>query len=146
MPEKIPQTYANHIKSVPLYHFVILPILLGNFFWMLFRTITLFSVDGVINTMVALVLIALCFLIRIFPLGAQDRVIRLEERLRMHSLLVDDLKSRINEFTTSQLVALRFAGDEELSQLARRVIEGDISDQKSIKLAITNWRSDHQRL
>ncbi len=79
-------------------------------------------------------------------IGVQDRVIRLEERLRMHQLFHDDMVGRINEFTTSQLIALRFASDEELPGLARKVLTEDITDQKVIKQLIRNWRADHQRV
>jgi hypothetical protein len=72
-------------------------------------------------------------------------VIRLEERLRMRSLLPADLQPRINDFTVQQLVALRFASDDELPGLARKVIDGKIEDQKAIKRMVTNWRADCQR-
>jgi hypothetical protein len=78
-------------------------------------------------------------------LTVQDRVIRLEERLRMRSLLPADLQPRINDFTVQQLVALRFASDDELPGLARKVIDGKIEDQKAIKRMVTNWRADCQR-
>ncbi len=73
-------------------------------------------------------------------------MIRLEERLRMEEVLPEDLKGRIGEFTTEQLIALRFASDEELPELARRVLDEGISDRKDIKKAVTSWRADHQRI
>ncbi len=79
-------------------------------------------------------------------IGVQDRLIRLEERLRMKQLFHDDMVGRIPEFTTSQLIALRFASDEELPNLARKVLTEDISDQKAIKQLVQNWRADHQRV
>ena len=78
--------------------------------------------------------------------GVQDRVIRLEERLRMHQLFDDDMAGQISGFTTSQLIALRFASDEELPGLARKVLTENITDQKVIKQLIRNWRADHQRV
>ena len=78
--------------------------------------------------------------------GVQDRVIRLEERLRMHQLFDDDMAGQISEFTTSQLIALRFASDEELPGLARKVLTENITDQKVIKQLIRNWRADPQRV
>jgi hypothetical protein len=83
---------------------------------------------------------------RVFPLGVQDRVIRLEEQLRMQRLLPEDLKARIPEFTANQLVGLRFASDQDLPGLARRVLDEGITDRKVIKQAIKNWRADHQRI
>ncbi|MDE0806695.1 MAG: DUF6526 family protein [Longimicrobiales bacterium] len=79
-------------------------------------------------------------------IGVQDRVIRLEERLRMQQLFHDDMANRIPEFTTRQLIALRFASDEELPDLARKVLAENISDQKVIKQLVQNWRADHQRV
>lgn len=83
---------------------------------------------------------------RAFPIGVQDRVIRLEERLRMERLLPADLKPRIGDFSTDQLIALRFASDAELPDLARRVLEEDMTDRDAIKRAVKGWRPDHQRI
>ena len=94
--------------------------------------------------MVAFVMTALYA--RLFALGVQDRVIRLEERLRMAEVLPEDLRSRIDEITTEQIIGLRFAPDEELPDLVRRVLDEGISDRKTIKQAVKNWRADHQRI
>ena len=97
MAEKMPQTFENHTRFVPLYHFVAGPIFLINLLWAVYRLITAFSLESVIGTAIALALVFLFFFVRVFALGAQDRVIRLEERLRMQGVLADDLKPRINE-------------------------------------------------
>ena len=83
---------------------------------------------------------------RLFPLGVQDRVIRLEEQMRLARLLPDDLRDRVGDFTTNQLVGLRFAPDDELPDLARRVLDEGMSDRKAIKQAVKNWRADNQRI
>ena len=93
---------------------------------------------------VALFMIAL--FARIFALQAQDRVIRLEERMRLQTLLPNELKPRIHDFTMDQLAALRFASDSELPNLARKVLEDGIDDRKTIKQLIVTWRADYQRL
>ena len=145
MSEKRPQTYANHAKLVPLFHYVALPLLLINLILGLaglLDGITLESLNR-IGTGVVMVLTAL--FARVFALKAQDRVIRLEERLRMARLLPDDLQPRIDEVSTAQCVALRFASDEELPDLVRRALD-EKADQKTIKQAIKNWRPDHQRV
>ncbi|MEJ2203706.1 MAG: DUF6526 family protein [Gemmatimonadota bacterium] len=94
--------------------------------------------------MTALILVS--YYARTFALGVQDRLIRLEERLRMERLLPDDLRARIGEFSTEQLVGLRFASDDELPELARRVLAEGITDRKVIKKSVGNWRADHQRI
>ena len=146
MAEPTPQTYQNHTRWVPGYHFLLMPILVLNLGWSLYRLVTSFSFETVVGLLLAFGL-ALGFLFaRVFALAAQDRVIRLEERLRMQTLLPDDLKPRINEFTTSQLIALRFASDAELPALARRVLDEKIAERKPIKEAIETWRPDYQRV
>ena len=145
MAEKRPQTRENHTKMVPVYHYVVFPILVVNLLWALYRVVTGVSIDTAITAAVAFSLVALAFYARTFALGAQDRVIRLEERLRMHGLMPDELKPRIDEFTTNQLVALRFASDEELPGLGRRVLDDSIGDRKTIKEMIVSWRADYQR-
>jgi hypothetical protein len=84
--------------------------------------------------------------VRVFATGAQDRVIRLEERLRFGRLLPDDLKPRIEEFTRAQMVGLRFASDAELPDLARRVLNEDIQNREVIKKMIKEWRADDERI
>ena len=105
-----------------------------------------FSFETAWAAVVAVALILIGFFARVFALGAQDRVIRLEERLRMHGLLPDDLKPRINDFTMDQLAALRFASDDELPALARKVVDDSIGDRKTIKQMVVSWRADYQRL
>jgi len=145
MSEKRPQTYANHAKLVPLFHYVAIPLLLINLLLALAGLLDGITVETLnrIGTGIAMVLTAL--FARVFALKAQDRVIRLEERLRMARLLPDDLKPRIDEVTTGQCVALRFASDEELPALVGRALE-EKADQKTIKQAIRNWRPDYQRV
>jgi hypothetical protein len=80
------------------------------------------------------------------PLRAQDRIIRLEEKTRLERLLPADLRSRVSDLTSSQLIALRFAPDDEVPELTRRALSGDLKDQSDIKRAIKNWRADHLRV
>lgn len=146
MAEKRTQTRENHTKFVPLYHYVAFPILMVNLLWALYRVVTGVSIDTAIAAAVAFSLVVMALFARTFALSAQDRVIRLEERLRMHGLMPDELKSRIDEFTTDQLVALRFASDEELPGLGRKVLDDGIGNRKTIKEMIVSWRADYQRL
>ena len=145
MADKTLQTYANHARIVPLFHYVTLPLLLINLLariYIVFQGVTLQSVLGLV---VGFALMTVAVFSRVNALKAQDRVIRLEERIRMERLLPDDLKARINDVTTAQTVALRFASDDELPELVRKALD-ESADQKSIKQAIQNWRPDYQRV
>ena len=140
------QSFEHHAKMVPAFHYVGFPILLVLLVWTVVRVARAPSVDSLMAFLLLVVLILAFFFARIFALGVQDRVIRLEERLRMERLLPDDLKGRIMEFTTEQLIGLRFASDEELPELARRVLDEGMKDRKSVKRAVANWKADHQRI
>jgi hypothetical protein len=140
------QNFANHTKWVPTYHFFVVPVMVLNFMQAIVRLVHHgFSWDGLVGVLTALALLLFVFLARIFALRVQDRAIRLEERLRMNQLLPDDLKPRIAEFTTTQLVGLRFASDQELPALARQVLNDKITDLKTIKRSVKQWRSDYLR-
>ncbi len=145
MSEKRPQTYANHVKWVPLFHYVAMPLLGINLVLALVGLLDGFTIETLNRVGVAVGLVLALLFARVNALKAQDRVIRLEERLRMARLLPDDLKPHIDEVSTAQCVALRFAGDEELPALVRRALD-EKADQKTIKQAIKNWRPDYQRV
>ncbi len=145
MSEERPQTYANHVKWVPLFHYVALPLLGINLVLALVGLLDGITVETLNRVGAAVGLMLALLFARVSALKAQDRVIRLEERLRMERLLPDDLKPRIDEVSTAQLVALRFAGDDELAGLVRRALD-EKADQKTIKQAIENWRPDYQRV
>ena len=139
------QTYENHSRTVPLYHQVAFPILALNLLYGVYRAVRSLSLETAIGTLVAVALLILFFYARIFALTVQDRVIRLEMTLRMERLLPADLRGRVHEFSPGQLVALRFAGDEELAELARKVLGENLQDKKAIKRMIKNWRPDTLR-
>ncbi len=145
MAEK-PQSYEHHAKMVPGYHYVATLLLMVPTLYFAYRAATDFNLDRLMLVLFAVGVLVLGFYVRAFPLGVQDRVIRLEERLRMQELLPEELKPRIAEFTMEQLIGLRFASDEELPELARRVLDEGIADGKSIKRAIRHWRADHARI
>ena len=116
-----------------------------NLGWSLYRVAHAFSVEAVISLLLAVAFILLALYARIFALTVQDRVIRLEMRLRMLQLFPAEMQSRIPEFTVNQLVALRFASDAELPVLAGKVLEGKLDDRKAIKKMIQNWQPDFLR-
>ncbi len=140
-----PQNFANHRKFVRGFHYVALPILMINLVYSGFVTVTSFSVDSVIALFVAFALVMIGLYARLFALGAQDRVIRLEEQLRLRALLPDQTGT-IDQLTTGQLIGLRFASDGEVGELVAAVSTEGIEKADEIKKRVTNWRADHQRL
>ncbi len=140
-----PQNFANHRKFVRGFHYVALPILMVNLVYSGFVTVTSFSVDSVIALFVAFALVMIGLYARLFALGAQDRVIRLEERMRLRALLPDQAGT-IDQLTTRQLIGLRFASDGEVGELVAAVATEGIEKADEIKKRVTNWRADHQRL
>ncbi|MBM4183151.1 MAG: hypothetical protein FJ207_02885 [Gemmatimonadetes bacterium] len=140
------QSFEHHAKFVPAYHYWMTALLVLPTLWFGFRAASDFSVDRLVFALFAVGVVLAGFLLRFFPLGVQDRLIRLEERLRMERILPPDLRARIPELTTSQLVGLRFASDEELAELVRRVLDQGMTDRKQIKRAVRSWRADHQRI
>ncbi len=140
------QDFKNHQKFVPAFHYVALPLLLVNLIYSGYVTVTSFSLDSVMGLLLAIAVMIIALLARLFALGAQDRVIRLEERLRLYEVLPPDQKHNVDELSTGQLIALRFASDGEVAALVATVRSEGIKDQKEIKKRVTNWRADHQRL
>ena len=136
------QNFENHAKFVPAFHFFILPVFLLNVLWSIYRLVHSFSVESAISLVLALAFLLLAFHARVFALTVQDRLIRLEMRLRMQQLLPQELRPRIPDFSVDQLVALRFASDAELPGLCRKVLDGKIADRKAIKKMIQDWQSD----
>ncbi len=140
------QNFANHARFVPPYHYVAFPILLVNLLYRLYWLSGGLSIDAILDVLVGVALIIVALFARVFALGAQDRVIRLEMRLRMRELLPDDLQGRINDFTPTQMVGLRFASDAELPALARKVLDENIVKATPIKQAVKDWQPDLHRV
>lgn len=140
------QDFKNHRQYVVGYHYVASFFILANLAYAVFVLITNFSASSVFGTAGAVGLALAAYYAREFPIGNQNRIIRLEERLRLSRLLPDDLKNRIESLSTEQLVALRFASDAELPELARKVIAESISSGEAIKKLIKVWRPDHHRI
>jgi hypothetical protein len=140
------QNFANHGKFFPQFHFFVVPVMTINLVWAIYRWYaTGFSWDGAERVLLAAGLAVGFLSARMMALKVQDRVIRLEERLRYERALPADLKPRIGEFTVSQLVTLRFASDAELPALARKVLDEKISERKAIKQMVKAWKPDYLR-
>jgi hypothetical protein len=139
------QTYKNHVRWLPPFHFFVLPVLLLNALnairhvWLTPTRSTGFAL------LVAVALLMLALLARAMAVTVQDRVIRLEMRLRLRECLPVDLHARINELTPKQLAALRFASDAEMADIVRDVLAGTLATQKSIKLRVKDWQGDFLR-
>ena len=140
------QRYENHARLVPGYHYVALPIFAINLVWSLIVAIRQPAAGTIIAALVAVGLVLLALYARTFALTAQNRVIRLEMRLRLRERLPADLLPRLQDFTVDQLVALRFASDAELPDLARTVLRDRITDRKAIKKMIRDWQPDQLRV
>ena len=136
------QNLENHAKFVPGYHIVTSGILVINLFWCIYSAIHSFSAQSAVSLLLAVAFLLLFFYARIFALTVQDRVIRLEMQLRLQQILPVDLRPRIPEFEVAQLIALRFASDQELPELARKVLDEKIQDRKTIKKLVKNWQPD----
>ena len=142
--EKI-QSYENHAHNVLAYNLFASSIFLINVVWSAYRAFVSFSFESVLALLLAMAFVVLCWYARVFALTVQDRVIRLEMRLRLTQLLPADLQSRVNDFTVAQLVGLRFASDQELPDLARKVVEEKLTDRKAIKQLVRHWQPDMLR-
>jgi hypothetical protein len=140
------QNYKNHARWLPPFHFFVLPVLLANVIY----SIQLMVGDPSLGTgfalLVAAALFMLALLARTQALKAQDRVIRLEMRLRLREVLPPDLHPRILELTPEHMIGLRFAGDAELPELVRQALGGTLATTKSCKEAVKDWQADHLRV
>jgi hypothetical protein len=142
---QITQTYKNHIRWLPPFHFFVLPVLLANVlnqFRHLWGSMTL----GVAwSAIVAVAIFMAALFSRVQANTVQDRVIRLEMRLRLRELLSGDLQKRINDLTPDQLVGLRFASDAEMPELVRDVLAGTLKTKTAIKKRVRDWQGDWLR-
>ena len=140
------QSFANHTRIVPLFHFFAIPALILNLLVRLYWLWPLrFSFGAIWGVIVGAALVVLVFYARLFALAVQDRVIHLEEQLRYERLLPEELRWRVDELTVNQFIALRFASDDELPALVRKVLDEKLTERKVIKRLIKNWRPDYLR-
>ncbi|MDE1163099.1 MAG: DUF6526 family protein [Acidobacteriaceae bacterium] len=146
MPQE--QSFQHHAKLDPLTHYVLVPIFFVN---MIVATVwawqhrTHHPLHNAWMIVMATALLLLTAKLRFYALGNQNRIIRLEERLRLASLCTPSELVELDSLTTRQLIALRFASNPELPALARRAVRENL-EPKAIKAAIQSWRADHQRV
>ena len=140
------QTYKNHGRFLPAFHFFVLPVLFVNLINTLRHLWQMPALNTAWGVVFAAGLTMLGLLSRAQAISVQDRVIRLEMRLRLQQLLPPDLQARIHELTPRQLIAMRFASDAEMPELTREVLAGNLSTTKSIKTRVKNWEGDFLRV
>ena len=140
------QTYSNHTRWYPLFHFVLVPLLAINLLSHLVRFFLAPSWALFFWVILSITLILLALTARLMALKAQDRLIRLEERLRYRDVLSPELAKRADALSLGQMIALRFAPDDELPAMIERTLNGEFARGKDIKLAVQNWRGDHVRV
>lgn len=152
MSQKTPQTYANHTRFDPPFHFFLAPVfILGlilaliHFFYHLRESDMRDNIHSFLLIVLAVALITVILKMRLYSLKVQDRIIRLEERLRLTQLLSEPLRARIPELTEDQLIGLRFASDAEIPKLVERALLEKLK-RKDIKKAVQNWRPDYWRV
>jgi hypothetical protein len=139
------QNYANQTRWDPPFHMFVLPVAAINIlaaFWNVVRSPGLGSAWFVVLALAGAVAV---MKIRTYALKVQDRLIRLEERLRLSQLLAQPLRDRIGDLTEAQLIALRFASDTEIPALVERALEGTMLPRE-LKQAVVNWRPDYFRV
>jgi hypothetical protein len=138
------QTFANHAKVVPAYHYFTFGLIAVYFFYRLYMLVTGPSLASGMGVVAAAALLMVFFWARVFALRVQDRVIRLEMHLRVLNL-VPELSPRFGEFNVDQLCAMRFASDAELPELARKVLAEKLGDRTAIKKMVREWLPDQLR-
>jgi Family of unknown function (DUF6526) len=146
MAKNVPQTYANHVRFHPPFHYFLAP---GSFVLLILTVINVVRhvhrLDAWILLVIGILFVVAVTLTRTSALRVQDRLIRLEERLRLQALLSGDLIARVPDLTEAQLIALRFASDEELPALMVKVLESNMKASE-IKKTIVTWRADTFRV
>lgn len=144
MAERV-QSYKKHTRLLPPFHFFVIPVLLVNLINSIRHIWQAPTQHYAFEMVVAAALLMLAFLSRVQAVTVQDRVIRLEMRLRLRGLLPPDLQPSINDLTPRQLVALRFASDAEMAELVRDVLAGKLATAKDIKMRVKSWQADWLR-
>ncbi len=141
-----PQSFENHAQMTPMYHYFTTPLGLIFLIWSVVRLVRNPGADTLYMLVGALTFFGLIAVSRTGPLKVQDRVIRLEERLRLARILPADLQGRIEEISPRHLIALRFASDAEVTELVRTVLANPAITSKAIKQQVKHWRADTFRV
>ena len=139
------QKYANHVRTDLMFHQILFPIAALSVLLAVWILIKNFSLPSVEIFLLAVAILLAALRLRAYATKLQDRIVRLEERLRLAALLPEPLRSRVSELSEDQLIGLRFASDAELPALAQRALSDKMS-KDDIKKAVVNWRPDYFRV
>jgi hypothetical protein len=139
------QSYGNHLRFLPPWHFFAIPVVASNAVVEIVRLIRAPSLLAAWAAIFAVALATALVLARWMPLRVQDRLIRLEETLRLERLMPDRAMD-IERLSVAQLIGLRFASDAELPHLLDRINSGELGAKDDIKRAVQHWRSDDSRI
>lgn len=146
MADQPEQNYANHIRLDKPYFFAVAPLLLSGVVLCLIAAVRDFGLSTLGSLLVAFATIGIWVKARSYAAQNQDRIVRLEMRLRLEKLLGDDLRARIPELSRLQLIGLRFASDEELPELTRKALDEGLTKADDIKKLVKNWQADTWRV
>jgi Family of unknown function (DUF6526) len=139
------QNFANHTKRDPLFHFIAIPLMLANIIVSIVWAVHKPNFHHIWFVVFSLAVLLLTLIVRMYSAKVQDRVIRLEERLRLQALAPQEWHAQIYRLTEDQLIGLRFASDDEIVEIAKLALERNLS-RKEIKERIRNWRADNWRI
>jgi hypothetical protein len=145
MSESTPQNFKNHARFDPPYHMVLFGILLVNLAIVITYTVMHFSIFSAWLLIMSIAVFIPFAKLRTYPLKVQDRVIRLEERLRLQALAPAEWHAQIYRLSEDQMIGLRFAADDEVVEMAKQALEKNL-DRKQIKERIKSWRADEWRI
>ena len=145
MSKSEPQSLKNHGRLDPPFHIVSFSILVINLIIAIAFLVRHFNIYSQWLVILSIAIFVPFFKIRTYPLKVQDRVIRLEERLRLQALAPAEWHTQIYRLTEDQLIALRFAADDEVVELAKQALEHNLT-RKQIKERIQSWRADDWRI
>jgi hypothetical protein len=140
------QTYRNHARYRPPFHYFVLPVLLANVIITARHLIREPSVASGWQVVLALALFVGILMGRVHALTAQDRLIRLEQQLRLARILPPDLQGTVAQLAPRHLIGLRFASDAEVPGLIRRILAGELDKTNDIKKAVQDWQPDYLRV
>jgi hypothetical protein len=146
MADRTAQTYSNHLRFHPLFHFFAIPVLSINLLYSLYLIYRTPGLASIWSAVVAAAILTGTLLARYYGLRNQDRIIRLEERVRLASVLPADLRGRIGELSMNDLIGLRFCCDDEVTDAVRSTLNGERKGRKAIKEGVKHWRPDYHRL